>query len=284
MKKYHVSFWSKLNPEHPPIEVERLAPLRFSPVAVSTRSHYRTAAVEKRFEATILCQSEEYAWTVVGTYYPDFSPKFCDEVPLDWELPDIKLIDGKLPEEKYRPITCCDFDGVLHNYSKGWSGAHVIDDKPVKGAIDWIREVVSSGLVEFHIYSSRSLYPGAIEAMKQWLTKHGLEAEYISQIEFPTQKPPAHFILDDRAMCFRGKFPHPLFMARFTPWNKKDSRFQRTKSVTAHADDRDVMDRCVVRAFRYSDSDLRGITQAVIQELEREGFVVTIDKIMETER
>jgi hypothetical protein len=37
-----------------------------------------------------------------------------------------------------KPILCLDFDGVIHSYTRGWSGANVVSDAPVKGAFDFI--------------------------------------------------------------------------------------------------------------------------------------------------
>ena len=58
--------------------------------------------------------------------------------------------------------------------------------------------------------------------MKTWLIKHGLEREYISDniLKFPTKKPAAFLTIDDRAICFNGKFPTSTEMMAFKPWNK----------------------------------------------------------------
>ena len=43
-----------------------------------------------------------------------------------------------------------------------------------------------------------------------------------TQIKFPTKKPSAFLILDDRAYTFRGAFPNPKTLLNFKPWNKKE--------------------------------------------------------------
>ena len=59
--------------------------------------------------------------------------------------------------------------------------------------------------------------------MKKWLIAHGLPREYIDDglLKFPTKKPAAFLTIDDRAICFNGKFPSTEEMMAFKPWNKK---------------------------------------------------------------
>lgn len=133
------------------------------------------------------------------------------------------------------PIICVDFDGVIHSYASGWKGADVIPDPPVEGAIDWlmehlpIPEPISAMGPEYKgpevvIYSARSSQRGGIKAMKEWFVKHGLPPSYISEgiLKFPETKPAAFLTLDDRAICFTGKFPTSAEMLNFTTWQKKD--------------------------------------------------------------
>lgn len=42
----------------------------------------------------------------------------------------------------------------------------------------------------------------------------------ISEIKWPYFKPPAMVTLDDRAITFRGRWPHPAALLDFVPWNK----------------------------------------------------------------
>lgn len=116
-------------------------------------------------------------------------------------------------------IVCVDFDGVIHSYSSGWKGACEIPDPPVVGAFSWLAEAVQSLTV--CIYSSRSKEPGAIEAMRAWFAMHGLDADVLSKLEFPTMKPAASMTIDDRAYCFRGAFPSLEWIRTFVPWNKE---------------------------------------------------------------
>lgn len=133
------------------------------------------------------------------------------------------------------PIICVDFDGVIHSYESGWKGADVIPDKPVNGAIEWIMahlptpEPICAMAPEYIgpevvIYSARSGQSGGIKAMQEWLVKHGLPECYITKgiLKFPKEKPAAFLTIDDRAICFTGKFPTNEEMLNFTTWQKKD--------------------------------------------------------------
>ena len=118
-------------------------------------------------------------------------------------------------------ILCVDFDGVLHSYTSGWQGANVINDPPVRGAIDWLIAVHQNPEYSIAIYSSRSCQKGGVNTMRAWL-REWLQnrADIADQIDFPTEKPPAYLTIDDRAICFRGTFPSVLEMDNFKPWNK----------------------------------------------------------------
>lgn len=148
--------------------------------------------------------------------------------------------------EKKKPILLLDFDGVIHSYTSGWKGARNIPDEPVDGALRFIEKA----MVHFRIciYSARSSQWGGKRAMKRWLRQH-LEhyvlkenPEFIEpcpfnedismaervvddmmmRIKFPTKKPPAFLTIDDRCVCFNGKFPKPEKLLNFKPWHKGD--------------------------------------------------------------
>jgi hypothetical protein len=121
-----------------------------------------------------------------------------------------------MPARQDEPILSLDFDGVLHWYRNGWQGATVIDDIPVPGAQEFVRNAQE----HFHVvvYSSRSHYPGGIEAMRQWMQEHGFP-----EVEFCTEKPLALVAIDDRAITFSGDWPDPRDLLNFRPWFKTDS-------------------------------------------------------------
>ena len=138
-------------------------------------------------------------------------------------------------EEKimtFKPILCLDFDGVIHSYSSGWKGADVIPDPPVLGAFQFIH--AASKFFRICIYSSRSAYPHAITAMREWFGLWSVDPEFgfshdmelsgfFECLEFPDQKPSAFMTIDDRALTFTGNWADfdPQSLLEFKPWNKK---------------------------------------------------------------
>ena len=133
------------------------------------------------------------------------------------------------------PILCLDFDGVIHAYTSKWTKADEIHDGPVGGACAFIIRAQQHFRVV--IYSSRSCQPGGLRAMKKWLEAafwdhfddgDGLSPKQMSEvaailagIEWPLEKPPAHVILDDRALNFAGTWPEMDDLIHFKPWNKR---------------------------------------------------------------
>ena len=135
--------------------------------------------------------------------------------------------------KKFTPIICVDFDGVIHSYTSGWQGVDVIPDQPVEGAIAWLEAHlplpdalgVSGPYVGpvVQIYSSRSKSWRGRRAMTKWLVKNGMDSWYIRDklLKFPKKKPAAWLTIDDRAICFNGRFPTTEQMLSFKTWNKK---------------------------------------------------------------
>lgn len=121
-----------------------------------------------------------------------------------------------------KPILCLDFDGVCHSYTSGWKGADVIPDPPVDGLFDFLWN--ASEFFEIHIFSTRSLQDGGIEAMRQWFEewhdRQNLRMLPLPVLHFPVEKPPALVTIDDRAITFTGKWPDMDVLINFKPWNK----------------------------------------------------------------
>lgn len=127
-----------------------------------------------------------------------------------------------------KPILCLDFDGVIHSYTSGWKGAHIVSDPPVPGAIEFLKAAVEK--FEVHIFSSRSRQDGGGTAMRTWLGNHIINADpmvmtqnppWFAAIKWPLEKPPAMVTLDDRAITFTGEWPSLDELLAFKPWNKK---------------------------------------------------------------
>ena len=148
-------------------------------------------------------------------------------------------------------ILAVDFDGVIHSYLSGWKGPRNIPDPPVDGALEFLMGAVDR--FEVHIFSSRSRYFGGRRAIKIWLFTHYRDLamsgdlpewlfafltrdnpiepwdtlvweelhRFMKRLKFPTRKPPAHVLLDDRALTFHGYFPDFSQIDAFKPWNRR---------------------------------------------------------------
>lgn len=121
-----------------------------------------------------------------------------------------------------KPILCLDFDGVCHSYVSGWKGAAIIPDAPVEDLYLFLLNALE--VFDVQIFSSRSNQEGGIEAMRQWLLKRCPTQwlNIISEVKFPTEKPPAFVALDDRVITFTGTWPSIEELKNFKPWNKKE--------------------------------------------------------------
>jgi hypothetical protein len=117
-----------------------------------------------------------------------------------------------------KPILCVDFDGVIHSYSSGWTGAHEAKDPPVPGAMEFLAG--ASNHFDVQVYSSRSCQPGGEGCMYQYILKHG-GRELAQVLKFPKEKPAAFLTIDDRALTFFGEWWDPEALLDFKPWNKR---------------------------------------------------------------
>lgn len=134
-----------------------------------------------------------------------------------------------MPGKSTKPILVLDFDGVIHSYRSGWQGMETITDPPVPGAIEFLKRAVFHFRV--NILSSRSSCERGLAAMQEWLIVHLADTEedlqwagefVHNELYWPRQKPAAFLTIDDRAVQFKGKFPSPIDLLNFKPWNKRD--------------------------------------------------------------
>lgn len=119
---------------------------------------------------------------------------------------------------------CIDFDGVLHDYSKGYQGKDVFGEM-VKGA-DSATKILKKKGWTIIVYTTRP----DTEALRSWLSDHGIAFDYIN--ENPDQpedskdggsKLIADIYLDDRAICFRGEWDWIMNdIASFVPWGDRE--------------------------------------------------------------
>lgn len=86
-----------------------------------------------------------------------------------------------------------DFDGVIHQYSKGWQDGSIYD-RPMPGA----RQALTRLKQKFKIviFSRRAVHQGTKE-IEKWLKKYKMPYDRITKI-----KPRARWYIDDRAIRF----------------------------------------------------------------------------------
>src|SRR5678815_4824329 len=99
------------------------------------------------------------------------------------------------------PTISIDFDGVIHDYSDGWTGYHPIGE-PVPGSLEFVQECIDVGYVVF-ISSCRAFTQTGRECIKVWLEDNGFP---IGRIHITSDKPHADWYIDDRAIRFEGDF------------------------------------------------------------------------------
>lgn len=127
---------------------------------------------------------------------------------------------------EFTPILCIDFDGVIHRYSKGWQEGAIYDNV-TDGFFDWAAR--AKQYFKLVIYSSRSKTPEGVENMKHWLRdqlrRREPEGIGFEDFEFAHEKPAAFLTIDDRAVCFEGKWDgidmDPSVLRLFKPWTVK---------------------------------------------------------------
>ena len=116
--------------------------------------------------------------------------------------------------ERPLPILCIDFDGVIHDYRKGWQGG-VIYGELTPGFLEWASE--ARKYFKLVIYSSRSKAVGGIDEMWNWLALQGAEMDWF---EFAHEKPPAFLTIDDRCLTYAGDWAkfNPIELLEFKTW------------------------------------------------------------------
>jgi hypothetical protein len=126
------------------------------------------------------------------------------------------------PKPHGKPILCVDFDGCIHSYKSGWQGVDNLPDPPVPGVFEWLKAALE--YFDIHVYSSRSSDENGIEAMYQYIKKHG-GYDLAIQLYFAHEKPRAWLTIDDRCICFNGKWDdaglNPQKLLQFVPWYKE---------------------------------------------------------------
>ncbi len=119
-----------------------------------------------------------------------------------------------------KKLIALDFDGVLYSFTSGWQGTTNLPDPPVKGAIEWLLNLVGTMDFKVVIFSCRNKSYWGRRAIRKWLIEYGYPKEYLRLLKFPSRKP-AGLLIDDRTICFTGRFPTREELRNFTPWHGK---------------------------------------------------------------
>ena len=98
-----------------------------------------------------------------------------------------------------------DFDGVIHNFNKGWYDGTCYG-KPIKGSVEAIKKLSEKFRIIIFtakVKSSRPIVNGkdGLELVTDWLEKHGL-LDYINEIT--CEKPRAQIYIDDKGYKFEN--------------------------------------------------------------------------------
>lgn len=92
-----------------------------------------------------------------------------------------------------------DFDGVVHDYSGGWTGFDPTGE-PVPGAREFVEWAQAEGY-EVIISSCRAYTQLGRLGVQHWLGRHGFPIMAVT-----CEKPHAKFYIDDRGIRFEGCF------------------------------------------------------------------------------
>jgi hypothetical protein len=120
-----------------------------------------------------------------------------------------------------------DFDGVIHKYSKGWQDGSIYDVE-VKHSIDALKSLIVSG------YSVAIMTARDVHQVYEWFDNHPLCDFNISVLPIDqkfynetgilgitNRKIVADIYVDDRAICFRGRWDYTLSkIVDFKTWQQ----------------------------------------------------------------
>lgn len=123
----------------------------------------------------------------------------------------------------HQKTICIDFDGVLHDYSKGYQGLDVFGE-PVKEAPHAVQHLKKEGW-KIIIFTARPVTQG----MRNWLRTNKIPFDFINenpdQMDKTSPKPYADIYLDDRAVQFNGNWQQSLLdIANYKNWQGFDSK------------------------------------------------------------
>ena len=116
-----------------------------------------------------------------------------------------------------------DFDGVIHEYSKGWNGGEIYDP-PVVGAKEALEALKAKGHT-LYLFTTRTNTmfrkkdePDQKVMIEEWMKRNEIPFDKI----WTFGKPMADLFIDDRALSFKGDWKDTLEQVDvFKVWNKQ---------------------------------------------------------------
>ena len=117
-----------------------------------------------------------------------------------------------------KKIISIDFDGVICERKGKWKGNLIIDNKPVSGALEFLRSLLHDERFIVYIFSSRCKNKMFDTAFKGWASKYGLSYDDMEGLNFAATKPPAFVQIDDRCIRFDGAFPSAEEILNYKTW------------------------------------------------------------------
>lgn len=106
-----------------------------------------------------------------------------------------------------------DFDGVLHDYSDGWTG-YEPNGGPIPGAREFVQWLVAQE-IEVIISSCRAYTQIGRTGIQDWLLFHGFP-----RCSVTCEKPHAEWYIDDRGIRFSGDFEAVKLLMERPVWFK----------------------------------------------------------------
>lgn len=119
---------------------------------------------------------------------------------------------------------CIDFDGVIHDYSKGWQGEDVFGQM-IPNADTGTATLKKNGWTII-IFTTRK----KTAKLEKWLAENNISYDHINenpnQPEHTSGKIIDDVYLDDRGVCFRGRWDSWLIrdIIDFEPWQEQQKK------------------------------------------------------------
>lgn len=120
-------------------------------------------------------------------------------------------------KSKKNKTIAIDFDGVLHDYTAGWTGV-VPEGKPIKGSLEFVENVIALGY-DVVVFSARLNHEESRKEMSLWFKKYGFP-----DLDTSLEKPNAEIYVDDRGYRFEGDFTEVFELIKnnkMNPWYRK---------------------------------------------------------------